>query len=379
MTVWELLRVKKIKKYLHIKTLRIVLCSLLITLCTFPLIPLTLDETLDSLRQLSPMVQGENPEFRWDPFFKDGTFSIGGHFGTFTAARKEGENGFLLLNSRELFTVPLPFINPQKESSLEFPAIFVDTLKEAFVRSIEEEASRFRIAAIVIDPGHGGRDPGAVVTHTISGRRTEIQEKNIVLSVSTELKNLLARTFPDKRILMTRETDVFISRDRRADMANSIPLKNNETIIFISIHANWGGNRNARGYEVWNLPSNHSRNVLDPARHNDSADILAIRNVMMEEVFYTESVLLANSILNGFDQIFGNFIPNRGRKEQRWDVVTHSRMPAVLVELGFISNLDDVLLMTSNDGLRKYTDALYKGIVDFVSVFERSGGFTVVP
>jgi N-acetylmuramoyl-L-alanine amidase len=352
----------------------IALFSLLLVPCS--LHSLSLDEALNALRPLSSMALGAAPEFRWDPFFRDGTFSLGSHFGTFTAAQTEGENGFLMLDSREVLTVPLSY---QDMGTLVFPDEFVSVLKDAFTRSFEDSASRFRIAAIVIDPGHGGRDPGAVSQHTINGKRTEIREKDIVLNVSKELKNLLGRAYPDKRILMTRETDVFIPLDGRADMANAIPLKDNETIIFISIHANWGGNPNSRGYEVWNLPSSYSRNLLDPSKHDASADILAIRNLLMEEEFYTESIILANSILHGFGENLGSSVPDRGRKEQSWYVVSYSRMPAVLVELGFLSNIEDALLMTSQDGLRKLSDAIYKGIVDFVSVFERRGGFTLAP
>jgi N-acetylmuramoyl-L-alanine amidase len=68
-------------------------------------------------------------------------------------------------------------------------------------------------------------------------------------------------------------------------------------------------------------------------------------------------------------------MPSRGLKEEDWFVVRRSHMPAVLVELGFISNRDDTLLMTSDDGLHKLTEALYKGIAEFVGDFERSGGF----
>ncbi|MDR2478438.1 MAG: N-acetylmuramoyl-L-alanine amidase, partial [Treponema sp.] len=85
---------------------------------------------------------------------------------------------------------------------------------------------------------------------------------------------------------------------------------------------------------------------------------------------------MAQSILRSFDQELGNSMPSRGLKADEWFVVRNSRMPAVLVELGFVSNPQDAQIMTSEEGLRKMTGALYKGIVDFVSRFERSGGFT---
>jgi N-acetylmuramoyl-L-alanine amidase len=71
-------------------------------------------------------------------------------------------------------------------------------------------------------------------------------------------------------------------------------------------------------------------------------------------------------------------MPSRGLKAGGWEVVKGSRMPAVLVELGFLSNGDDVKLMTAEEGLQKYAEALYKGIAEFIGTFERSGGFTIV-
>jgi len=349
--------------------------ALFLLLIVSPLFSLSLDEALSSLESPS-LFAGETPEFRWDPFFRDGVFSLGSHFGVFSAAPQEGETGFLLLDSRDVYTVPLPY---QKKGELVFPEAFVNTLKDAFTRSFEDDASRFRIAAIIIDPGHGGKDPGAIGYPVVNGKTLTVVEKDIVLNAGKNLKNLLERAYPDKRVLMTRDTDVFYSLEERVAIANSVSLKENEAIIYISIHANYVFNQNVRGYEVWYLNPTYRRNLLDPAKSADSADIIAIRNAMLEEEFTTESIILAQSILGSLGQSLGKSVPSRGLKKEEWFVVRNSRMPAVLVELGFVSNPQDALLMTSEEGLRKLTDALYKGIIDFVSVFERSGGFTVVP
>jgi len=68
-------------------------------------------------------------------------------------------------------------------------------------------------------------------------------------------------------------------------------------------------------------------------------------------------------------------MPSRGLKAENWFVVRRSNMPAVLVELGFVSNRADMQIMTSDTDLRKLVEAVYKGIVDFVGAFEASGGF----
>ena len=329
------------------------------------LFALSLDETLSSLSSISP---NENIQFRWDPLFRDGAFNMGSHYGSFSVAAREGETGFLLFNNRELFNVALPY---NDNGRLIFPESFVAVLRSTFTRLHENDASRFRVAAIIIDPGHGGRDPGAVGTLSENGRNTQVREKDIVLKVAVSLRDRLTAAYPDKRILMTRDTDLYRTLDQRSDMANSVTVRDNESVIFISIHANAARNTDARGYEVWHITSGQQRPLLDASRHNYSPDITAILNKMLEEEYTTESILLADSILAGFSDTFGNSIPSRGRKANDWFVVKNSRMPAVLVELGFVSNRQDQILMTSDEGLQKLTLSLYNGIINFIGIFER--------
>jgi N-acetylmuramoyl-L-alanine amidase len=342
-------------------------CFILLFLLFIPLslFPLTLDETLNTLKTVSP---NATLQFRWDPLLGDGVFNLGDHSGAFIAAGHEGENGFLMFDNRELFTVPLPW---QNNGDLVFPQQFVAALKDTFTRLAENDAARFRIATIIIDPGHGGRDQGT--KGPIPGKKgADFYEKDVVLKVGKALKNLLVQTYPDKHIIMTRETDTTLSLDKRADMANAVMVKDNEAVIFISIHVNWGGNPNARGYEVWHINSDYRRTVIDTSKHNYSKDIMTILNAMLEEEYTTESIILADSILNGFGQILGNSVPSRGRKANDWFVVKNSRMPSVLVELGFVSNPQDAILLTTEDGLQKLTEALYKGIKDYIGIFEHS-------
>jgi len=340
-----------------------IICSLLVI--PFSLYSLTLDETLNTLSGVS---KGESAQFRWDPLLQNGVFNLGDHFGAFSTAAAKGENGFLVFNNRELFNVPLPY---NENGKLEFPENFVITLKDAFTKSFENDSSRFRITTIIIDPGHGGKDPGATARQNINGKMEQVAEKDIVLKSGQILRDLLNQTYPDKKIIMTRDTDIYLTLDQRAEMANAVPVKDNEAVIFISIHVNSSLNANARGYEVWHITSNYRRSLLDSSKHNYSPDITVILNAMMEEEFTTESIILANSILGGLDKEFGSSVPSRGRKANDWFVVRNSRMPAVLVELGFVSNRNDALLMTGDDGLQKLTMALYNGIKNFIGIFER--------
>ena len=339
---------------------------------------LSLDETIGKLSQIDGAA-GKRAEFRWDPFFQAGVFSLGDHTVSFFAGSEPGETGYLLLDNHEIFTAALPF--PDK-GALFFPDTFSASLRNAFSRAIAEDASRYRIAAIIIDPGHGGRDPGAMSKNdfTINGKTYKAIEKNIALDVSRRLKSVLTRNFPGKQILMTREGDTFPSLEQRTSIANAVPLRDNEAIIYISIHANktLDSNSRARGYEVWYLNPNFRRNLIDAGKYSDSPEIRVILNDMLQEEFTTESILIAQSILRSFGEVLGPGVPSRGYKAGDWMVVKNSRMPAVLVELGFLDNQDDVILMTTEDGLQKLTQALYNGIADFITAFERSGGFTAV-
>jgi N-acetylmuramoyl-L-alanine amidase len=330
-----------------------------------PLFSLSLDETLSAL---APLSENSKAQFRWDPLLHDGVFNMGDHSGSFSTASREGETGFLLFNNRELFNVPLPY---NENGALNFPEAFVVTLQDAFAKSFENDSSRFHVTTIIIDAGHGGKDPGAVGRHNLNGKNTQVAEKDIVLKTALMLRNMLNQTYPDKRILMTRSTDIFQSLEYRSDMANAVNVKDNEAVIFISIHANASINPQARGYEVWHITTSHRRSLIDATQHSYSPDITAILNAMLEEEYTSQSIILADFILSGLRQELGSSVPSRGRKANDWFVVRNSRMPAVLVELGFVSNREDAILMTSDEGLQKLTRALYNGIKDSIDIFER--------
>ncbi|GHT77227.1 hypothetical protein FACS1894130_00870 [Spirochaetia bacterium] len=338
---------------------------------------LTLDEALQRL-SVSPdsVVRSPNlAELRWDPIFGTGIFSVAGHQAAFDTGGS-GEPGLIILDSRQILSLPAPYL---EDGALCFPELFVAALKRAFDNAIEEDQNRFRIAAIIVDPGHGGKDTGAQGIHTVDGKTLKAVEKDINLNASKMLYDRLQAAYPDKRILLTRTGDTFPSLGDRAVFANSVPLKDNEAIVFISIHANSSFNKNARGYEVWYLPPETRRNLIDKDRYSANPEIIPIVNNMIEEEFTTESTMIARSIEKRIGEAMGPSLPSRGVKAEDWYVVKNARMPAVLVELAFVSNEADAIILTDDTLLRKLTDAIYKGITDYVSIFEDTGGFTVNP
>ena len=229
-----------------------------------------------------------------------------------------------------------------------------------------------RIKAIVIDPGHGGKDSGAVGHYVLNGKAAQLKEKDVVLTVGLELASELTKAYPDKEIILTRSKDEFITLEQRTVIANKIELKENESIIFVSVHANASLNSKAKGYEVWYLPPEYRREVLDDTvKQSEPKDVVPILNTMLEEEITVESILLAQSIQKGLSLEVGDKIDDRGLKEESWFVVRNAKMPAVLVEMGFITNQNEAVILGDKSYLKKISKGIYNGISGFINHFEK--------
>ena len=330
---------------------------------------------------LKPALAEIGASLRWDPLLRIGTLEAGPHRLVFRAGSGpipvsgDPSERLSAFDGTELLSAPIPFIDG---SELKFPKEFVAAAKAAFSGAAEAERARFRIAAVIVDPGHGGRDTGAIATHNLNGKKRTLVEKDIVLSIAKDLHSRLAGSYSDKRMLLTRTGDTYPTLEQRVAAANTVPLSVNEAILYVSIHANASFNKTARGYEVWYLSPEYRRNVLDADKYSDSSDVLPILNAMMEEEFTTESIMIARSIMDGFDRLVGKQSPSRGIKAEEWFVVRNARMPSVLVEIGFITNPEDAVLLSDESYLQKLSEAIYSGVKDFITKFERTGGFTAV-
>jgi N-acetylmuramoyl-L-alanine amidase len=235
----------------------------------------------------------------------------------------------------------------------------------------------YRVGAIVLDPGHGGKDSGASYVYSINGKSVRISEKDIVLRLGEMLLGMLKKRFPEKVVLLTRNQDVYIPLEERPAVANSIPLKDDEAIIYISLHTNASLSHAARGFEVWYLTSTYRRDLLSAdSIDREFHDILPIMNSMQEEEFTRESVLLARMIEGELKSAIGAETDNRGLKEGEWLVVRKAKMPSLLIEFGFVSNQEEAMKLTSVPYLQKLSGAVYNGVSAFIDQFERSKAFT---
>jgi N-acetylmuramoyl-L-alanine amidase len=160
-------------------------------------------------------------------------------------------------------------------------------------------------------------------------------------------------------------------------MANAIELGKEDAIIYVSIHANASLNNKATGFEVWYLPPDYRRTLIDQDSIDvPSEEVLPILNTMLEEEYTTESILLAQRVIDSLDREVGDKSPNRGLKEEIWFVVRKAKMPSILIELGFVTNRDEALLLADPAYLQKLSKAIYNGVSGFIEDFERTKGFT---
>lgn len=304
-------------------------------------------------------------ELFWDPLTGIGVLEKNGHQIQFMA-----EDQIALFDYRTFEIVDAPknvnglvYVTPN----------FLDRAEEFFKGDSVSE-SLFKIGAILIDPGHGGKDSGAVGEHTVDGKKLQVYEKDVVLKVSEMLYKQLKTSYPDKKIFMTRSDDTFLTLEERVEIANNTPLDEHEAILYVSVHANSAFNKEASGFEVWYLSPGYRRTIL--SENAADKEILPILNSMLEEEFTTESILIAKFIADGLDAEIGDKSPNRGLKEEEWFVVRNANMPSVLVEVGFVSNQNEAKLLATDSYLQKIATGIYNGLASFVAHFERSRGFT---
>ncbi len=332
---------------------------------TTPVVKVTPKNDAAAVNDLLDAAKKDGATVYWDSLTGSGVLEKNGHQLSFRA----GDN-FILEDYKKLSLVDAPLL---KNGTLYVSQNFLNTADRLF--SSVSSSSNYKIGAILIDPGHGGKDPGAIDTHTINGKKVTVKEKDVNLSVGLMLYNRLKAAYPDKQILMTRKTDVFLELSERTEIANSVKLKDQEAILYISIHVNASLDKKASGYEVWYLSPGYRRTVIDKSTTDDKA-LFNIMNSMMEEEYTAESILIAKFIMDGLQTQVASQQTARGIKAEEWFVVRNSNMPAVLVELGFLTNAKEAALLADKGHLQKLSLGIYNGLAAFVTHFERSRGFT---
>lgn len=298
-------------------------------------------------------------EISFDPLTSSGFIEQNGSFVSFVV-----DQPFIVLDWKNLKRVDAPYLSGEK---LMLPAGFAREVTDYFSMKNAPKKEKYSVATILVDPGHGGKDTGAI------GEVGELRllEKDLTLEVSKRVVELLRNSYPDRNIIITREGDSYPTLDDRVAMANSAGLKNDEAVIYISIHANASFNKNAKGFEVWYLNPEYRRTVVDANTVKEKGtEIAPILNAMLEEEFTTESIILARKVYDRLGLAIGKQSPGRGIRAEEWFVVRNAKMPSILIEMGFITHPDEGALLAGSGYLRKIGDAIYNGIVDFIDHFE---------
>lgn len=253
-------------------------------------------------------------------------------------------------------------------SYLFFFLIFISLSFSVFA---EIESSPF---VVVIDPGHGGKDPGAI------GRKGK--EKDINLAVALLLGDYIKSEHPDVKITYTRNRDVFIGLDERANIAN----KENAN-LFISIHANASKTRVVNGAEVFTFGLSRTKENLEVAKRENSAILLEDNYKQKYEGFdpnSAESYIIFEFMQNKFVEQSVDFAikvqqelvktakrENRGVKQAEYLVLRKSSMPRILIELDFISNANAESYMLSKRGQQNMARSICNAFTKYKNEFDK--------
>jgi N-acetylmuramoyl-L-alanine amidase len=225
-----------------------------------------------------------------------------------------------------------------------------------------------RVSLIVIDPGHGGIDPGAV-------GKNGLYEKDVNLDIAKELKKFISDSLKIK-VLLTREKDTYLSLNERTNIANR-----NSADLFISIHCNASKKKTtkAQGFETFFL----SEAKTDEARAAAALENAALRFDGIEPTDEVSLILydLAQSAYLEESNHFAEFIQasaekylsisSRGVSQAGFYVLRGAFMPSVLIESAFISNLQEEKLLRQKSFRKKLAYCIFKGIKNFIEDYER--------
>jgi N-acetylmuramoyl-L-alanine amidase len=233
---------------------------------------------------------------------------------------------------------------------------------------------------IVIDPGHGGKDPGAL--------GSIVREKDVVLDVALRFGQLIRKNHPDVKIIYTRNTDVFPKLYERPQIANKAKAD-----LFISIHADYSDNKSAHGPATFTLGQNRTMENFEIAKRENAVILLEenyeqryegfdpnsaesyIMFEFMQDNYMNHSIKLASTIQNKFKDSGRS---DRGVRQDVFLVLKNTSMPSVLVELGFLTNKEEELFLKSDEGKDQLADCLLRAFTDFKKDYDRKTGVPVI-
>ena len=233
---------------------------------------------------------------------------------------------------------------------------------------------------VVIDAGHGGKDPGTVVGLA--------REKNIVLDIALKLGKLIKQNQQNIKVVYTRDKDVYIPLMDRAQIANKVNAD-----LFISIHANYCDNPNINGTETYVLGLHRTEDNLNVAKKENSVILLEDDYTTRYEGFnpnlsesYIMFELLQDSYLDQSVRFASTLQSNFKEQAQRHDrevrqagflVLRETAMPSVLIETGYLSNKKENTFLLSDAGRSEIAQSIYGSLLSYLTIIDAKGNIQV--
>ena len=270
-------------------------------------------------------------------------------------------------------------------------AVLAALLAASIVPEQAAGQDRLKLSTIVIDPGHGGHDPGCIS----ADKKT--QEKNVALDIAQRLSRKIGESLPGVKTVLTRSDDKFVTLSGRADIANDLGAD-----LLISIHVNaQAKGTSANGYSIHCLGQSSregndlfSKN-LDLIKRENSVILLEddyktryqgfdpsdpqsyILFSLMQNAHLEHSLVFAEEVANAMKG--GPIAHNRGVSQDPFWVLWRTTMPAVLVEVGFITNANDLRALRSPEDRDRIAESLLKAVKAFKKRYDNSTAATTAP
>lgn len=222
------------------------------------------------------------------------------------------------------------------------------------------------IQRVVIDPGHGGKDPGCI-------GKSKLQEKTIVLDVSLRLKKLLESL--GLEVVLTRETDIYLAPETRTVIANQ-----KQADLFLSIHANASRNRKLSGVETFFLNLSQDPSVVEIAARENATSTKSISSMAktLEKILQNTKIpesrelaqVIQKNLVNSLSENYSG-VNSLGVKGGPFWVLIGAEVPSVLIEISFLSNATEEERLRMPEYRQKIAEGIYQGIIAYKSSLEK--------
>ncbi|MCX6169840.1 MAG: N-acetylmuramoyl-L-alanine amidase [Ignavibacteriales bacterium] len=242
--------------------------------------------------------------------------------------------------------------------------------------NLDDAKSKWVFDSVVIDAGHGGKDPGAIGV-------TGVREKDVNLAIALKLGKLISNNLPGIRVIYTRNKDEFIELYKRGKIANE-----NEGKLFLSIHCNSTEQKDIsyRGFEVYLLRPGRTQKAIAIAEFENSVikyednpqryQKLTDENFILVSMAHSQYMRYSESFSDILNQEWKHVvkIPSLGIKQAGFYVLVGASMPGVLIETGFLSNRKDEAFLASAEGQAEIAQAIFGSVKKYKENYEKEFG-----